>query len=964
MTKSFYDQAQLLDLYKSERNPSPDQINILLALVGEEKFARYFFEGLENPVWVTPLYQAGFFSRVPNPIEVKPGSFQLPGWPAGEYLARFADHYEEIVIDVIKSTKSENWRVQEILVDALMKISPTAAVGLVPAIDVWLAERFSDMLPNKLIPLADHLREAGIVNASIQILESVITPVLPPNVSEFPTYHSLVRFRSDHYWVNDYCENQIPKLITINPAGVVSVFEHQLVKTIELCKQLNPEKAELQVGYYWRMDIPNRLSEESVKDGLDILIDGLRDGLVELCNKSVDEGKSFLEAYLSSDHLIFRRIALFTLRTYGQKYPELVNRALLHRSYLKNSEYVNEYRGLLRDQFANASEEVREKVIEWILEGPTNVDSRAIHRAKPEKREVIDDGRREVREEWVLYNLEIIREYLYGEPLERLNELAAIHGKPDVEEKPRVIITSWSTVSSPVSVDELAKKSFVELKQLFLDYVPDDSFFNSRESLAQTFQGLVREDLAHYIDFASALTDPEIRYVYIYHYLSGVRESVKNKNGKLEDAIIGLCERVIDQREDQFKDSTLPHEPDLLAVQMEVARLIETALQSNDSSLTRGQLDRIRSLLIALAHHPDPEKDDEANSSFDPFTKSLNCVRGEAMHGIMHYSLYLIRQQEKIKNVKLNAGFLEPEIQEVLEEKLNFTVEPSLAVHSVYGAFVPQLHFLSRDWLESHLTSIFPKDEEKNAYWKAAWDAYIFASNVYRDVFRLLTPEYQRFLRLLSQTQDEQKHLGGSPNERLAQHIMFAYLSELTDFGHENLLLDLFFENAPDSVRASGIFWIGRVLGNEKPSSEDILWKRCWSLWQSRLIIAESQDISQNTQEISDFMRWLENSPIGLEHLYPALRRTVKYLHDDFDARQLTSYAAEHCERFPLEAVTLLQMTILEAKESWWTPKGDDEEKILRAAMNSGNKEAKRIAVEVINYRGERGDFRWKNLLE
>ena len=55
---------------------------------------------------------------------------------------------------------------------------------------------------------------------------------------------------------------------------------------------------------------------------------------------------------------------------------------------------------------------------------------------------------------------------------------------------------------------------------------------------------------------------------------------------------------------------------------------------------------------------------------------------------------------------------------------------------------------------------------------------------------------------------------------------MSAYLSDLTDFGHENLLLDLFFANAPDLVRASGVFWLSQVLGNNKPSAEDLLWQK------------------------------------------------------------------------------------------------------------------------------------------
>ncbi len=178
------------------------------------------------------------------------------------------------------------------------------------------------------------------------------------------------------------------------------------------------------------------------------------------------------------------------------------------------------------------------------------------------------------------------------------------------------------------------------------------------------------------------------------------------------------------------------------------------------------------------------------------------------------------------------------------------------------------------------------------------------------------------------------------------------------------MLLDLFFANAPDVIRASGIFWLSKVLENEKPSIEDELWKSCWSLWQNRLNFAETQEVTQNAHEISDYTRWLDYCPLELDDLFPTLHKMVKYLRDSFDARQLIAYAAGQCENFPFEAVTLLQMTILSAKESWWAPKDEDEEKILRFAMASEDENAKQIAVEVINYRGERGDFRWKQLLD
>ena len=497
-----------------------------------------------------------------------------------------------------------------------------------------------------------------------------------------------------------------------------------------------------------------------------------------------------------------------------------------------------------------------------------------------------------------------------------------------------------------------------------LTYVPEDLFLNPREGLAQTFQKLVSEDPEKFNVFASFLADPAIRFVYVYHYLSGVREGIKNKGGKLTQEILSLFEYIMAQKDDPFMGSSGDHEPGLFAAQMEVAHLLGEALNSDNPYLTREQLDRIRALLIKLAHHSDPKSDADNKTSFDPFTHSLNCVRGEAMHGIFHYSLYLVRKREKQSGQKLKKGYLEPEIQQILDEKLDLTVDSSLAVHSVYGAFVPQLHFLSHDWLENNLLKIFPEDKDKDAFWKAAWDAYILASNVDRDVFKLLTLQYQRGLRLLNQPQDEQKHFGGSPNERLAQHIMFAYLAGLTDFDHENKLLELFFENAPDAIRAQGVFWLSKVLENDKPAADDILWQKCWKLWQKRLEYAETQEVILNTQEISDYLRWLVNSPVGLDILFPTLQKSVKYLHDGFDVRQLIEYASKQCDQYPLYAVTLLQMAILTAKEVRWTPKDEDEEQILQAAMDSKNEEARKIAIGIINYRGEMGDFRWKYLLE
>ncbi len=962
---AIYSRTVILDNLRSQHDPTDQTASILTKHFSEWSYNRYFFDDLQNPSWIIPLYKAGIFSNPPPPIEVEPGNFQLPTWPAGDYLVRFAGNFESIVVEMVRSIKTENWRVQELLIDSLIKITPENATSMVPYIDSWLDGRFSGMLPIKLGELADHFLETGYPQACFRILAIITMPVIPTGSVKISQYSSPLKPRSDPYWVNEFVEKQTPKLSSLDPAGTVDVFSHKLLKAIELTVQLQGEDAELWVGYYWRRDIPTRESTRGNAQLLDILIDGLRDSLAALCDHSPEQGYSTLRSYLSSNHLIFQRLSLFTLRTYGQAYPDLLEQALLHRDYLEESEYATVYRGLLRDQFGSVSEDIRSQVIAWILAGPLDIETRAQNHAKWQNRVVTDEDRREIQEDWTLYHLEIIREYISGSSLDRLNELIVKHGKPDIEELPPIMVTTSGGPPSPVSAADLTQKSFDELQHLFLDYVPEELFLNPRESLAETLQVIVREDPGKYSEFAILLIHPGMRYVYIYQYLFGIRESLKNNTVKLTEPIVRLCEYVAAQKEDPFTESSGQYEPDLSAAQMETARLLEQAMQSRDPYLTRELLDRIRAILVLLCHHPDPAPgQDENASSFDSFTRSLNCVRGIAMHGILKYSLYIIRQYEQANGVKLSQGFLEPEIQVLLEEKLDKSSDPSLTVHSVFGAFFPQLYFLAQEWVVKHLLDIFPEDVGQFRYWKAAWDAYVFVSRVYRDVFGILNPQYQRAVRLMSQPQSEEKLSVRTSAESLAQHILSAYLVGLTDFGHENQLLDLFFEKAPDAVRARGVFWLSQGLEAEKPKATDEIWKKLWVLWEIRLNAAESQDSKQNVEEISEYMRWVDNAPVKLEILYPVLRRSIKFVVNGLDIHFVVSFAAKHCREYPIKAVTLLKDCLINAKESWWSADENDEGVILQTAMKCEIQEARETAEEIINYHGERGDFRWKDLLD
>jgi hypothetical protein len=76
---------------RSWHAPTEAEITAALARLGQPQERAYFFDRLENPLWVQPLRKAHAFAHPPDPIPADdPGYVSFPSWPEGAYLARIA----------------------------------------------------------------------------------------------------------------------------------------------------------------------------------------------------------------------------------------------------------------------------------------------------------------------------------------------------------------------------------------------------------------------------------------------------------------------------------------------------------------------------------------------------------------------------------------------------------------------------------------------------------------------------------------------------------------------------------------------------------------------------------------------------------------------------------------------------------------------------------------------------------
>src|SRR5262249_19814824 len=111
------------------------------------------------------------------------------------------------------------------------------------------------------------------------------------------------------------------------------------------------------------------------------------------------------------------------------------------------------------------------------------------------------------------------------------------------------------------------------------------------------------------------------------------------------------------------------------------AALLSAAFHHGAAELPFELRDRAWSAVERLTEDPDPTPDYEARyggTNLDPATLSINTTRGEAMHAVVHYGLWVRRHFERTNNRELlDAGLAAmPEARQVLEAHLEPEKDP------------------------------------------------------------------------------------------------------------------------------------------------------------------------------------------------------------------------------------------------------------------------------------------------
>jgi hypothetical protein len=951
--------TEVLDQLLASNNPTGrDADTVAEQLPRSLTAAQYFFSRLEDPRWIPMLRKRGFFQTPPDPVLSEDGkTVTITLWPESKYLARMAPKAPHEVLETIREMReTQNSRVLEDLVDALLTMPARMVAPLADRVSTWIAHRYQFLLPRKLGALAKHLVKGSEIDPGFRILREVLMPERKSDAGVHTLPPQAVEARCEPFEYTHILDRHLPGFVEV--AGLRSI--ELLGELLEIAVR-NPEN-ELEDGSsLWRptIDRSDSIHREDVPDQLTTAV--LRTAL-QILQGDASALPALLDAIERHPQRIFRRIALYLLSRVPD--PALIRERLTRRSLFADYWSWYEYAVILRDHFQDLTVDQREVILSWIEEGPDPAPYRSAERRGqvPSEEEV----QRRLRK-WRHKRLAVIREQLPPTWKARYEELRREFGDPQQLQPRGPSVISWHGPTSPLTAEELQGATVEEIVTKLRSWESPGGFE------APTPEGLARllgeQVAAKPRRFAVKANDFRgLDPTYIRHLLFGLAGALKAKHRFPWRQVLELCRWIVDQSDPEGERSRwwADRDPDWSWTRTQIAQLLTDGLAKGPSSIPVTYRKRVWEILERLVEDRDPTSESESEAGTptqDPVTQSLNTVRGTAMRAVLQFTLWIAHPGPKRKEGRAfeGRGFdALPDVRRVLELHLDPTHEKSPGVRAVYGQYLPQLVYLDRSWVAGNAALIFPYEgENADALRNAAWEAYLVFQNPVGDTFDLLRGEYARAVERLPSDPLKENGQGERPQERLAEHLMALYWRGR--LGLNEGLLPRFFEIAPDPIRKRAITWAGLVLSNEetKQPPADVI-RRLRALWDWRLQLAEGFG-PERAAELEDFGWWFASGWLGDDWAIRRLLAGLKVLPKTDPDHSVLERLAIAAQKFPLGAILSLERMIAGDERGWvvevWR---ENVRAVLRAASPSRSPKVRTALRELVNRLAARGyvDFR------
>ena len=730
---------------KSYKTPTPETVNKAVASMVRLEQQRYFFERLENPMWLEPLQKKGFFRIPPTPKrDEERGTIEFQGWPAAHYLSRMAAFAPEMVSSIILSVpETENpFVVRDFLKAALSMPGETAAsiaskLGALIRTPFLIGADMAGQLAVKLARAGKREQAFVILKAALEIIPDP-RPVANELKSFNPNYRHEARTRIRAYEYEQILQRNTLELGTLLGVEFVRMLANLLARALELeyvRDRASTGKRE-DYSYIW---FPNLSSGDHNESPKKLLISAVMTASDYVSSQGEEQFRQVRAVLSSQEFKIFERLDLEIISRHLDIARGAAAAKLTDKHLFDDLGVRPEYFLLSEKAFGLLDPAEKSEILRWVEQGLDR--QKLVENGLPA--EAVDSQ----IEYWQLERLAPMAEQLPPEWKQRFQALEEKFGKPRHPQYPVYAGRSYTmTAKSPRQAEELDALSVDQIIAYVESWRPSQEdqqgpFGPSEDGLASVLSSIVGKKAARFAEHLQELKrlDP----TYVRGTLQGFESALRTHESFEWKAVLDLCMWVTSQPvqiPDRTGGSLGTRDPNWRWTRQAIVSLIDAGFRQKEIPFdVRGVLWKV---LESLAGEEDPDDyldyRDEDSKDRDIWSASINRIHPRAIRDVIMY-LEWCRNNLHADGFSLNDV---PEVEVLLQKHLDIAVDPSLDVRLIYGEFLPFLMSIDSSWVERNVATIFVRDPTLRFLRDVAWVAYLTANSAYDQAFEMLRSEY------------------------------------------------------------------------------------------------------------------------------------------------------------------------------------------------------------------------------
>ena len=323
----FFDKMKILREIIPNYEYIPSALVEIKKLLDDIDIRREFFQNLEQPEWIVPLRNEGYFDNPPKAEKKELGKVHYPNWPASKYLARMAKYVPSEVADIFVAMETDNASIIGDMIEAAQAMPADVVVTLVPTVCRVAREGILWIYFKEAVELSLSLVDGSEMSAAMTLVEVLFTPSLSEEQAE--------RNQMDEYWYAEGLKKIVP--VFAEQEEVTYRFLSMSCKWLEIFVRAM-KFADLASGFdnshLWRPAIEEHEQNNDYELAA-VMVGFVREGFERSIRKNALSLSEALEIINRHHYLVFKRLRIHLINEFTDENRELARRTIMNHELFK-----------------------------------------------------------------------------------------------------------------------------------------------------------------------------------------------------------------------------------------------------------------------------------------------------------------------------------------------------------------------------------------------------------------------------------------------------------------------------------------------------------------------------------------------------------------------------------------------------------------------------------------------------